>query len=751
MDSPATVRSGKWLAGEKRGGGMPRLAQVAELERPPEATKPAHAEKDIARPLRYFAFLSYSHRDQAIAEWLHDQLEQFRVPKTLAGQVTENGAIPGRLTPIFRDRRELAASDDLGSEIRDAIGASRFMVVLCSPAAAQSRWTNAEVEAFKRLRPEGCILAAIVDGEPFASDISGRAKHECLPHALRVQYDKRGRPTARRAEPLAADLREDGDGRRIGFLKIVAGMLGVGLDELVQRDTLRRQRRMAVLAAISLGGMIVTSTLAVTAIQARDAASDQRREAESLVGFMLGDLRDKLEPIGRLDALDAVGSRALGYFEKQDKGSLSDAALAQRSQALALLAQIATARGDTAGALRRYSEALAGTAEMIRRAPDDPQRLFDHAQNVFYVGELERGQGRLDAAEARMRQYKALADRMVALQPDNVKWRMEEKYADGNLGIILYTQRRYGEASRQLQQSLRTLESLASADPRNEDYQKSIVETLAWVSDSQLGEGRIDEATATRERQAALVDSLMRQHPADVAYRVLAIPAHRALARLLMFKGDIEPALDHARRSVSIGVQLLPTEPDNAEWIARTAGAQIDYGGLLQSARQSDEAAAQVRAGCELSDRLSSSAGAAGWRKVEYDCLMQRGRLALGNNSAAEAEAIGERAVAQARKLHSGDRAEDRLSVVRALKLVGDARAASGDQAGAARIRQAAFRAWPGGIALRPQDLATQELMLEQIGRTEAAAAVRSKLDSIGYREPGYIHQRTEPRTAPRG
>ena len=59
--------------------------------------------------------------------------------------------------------------------------------MLCSPAAAQSRWTNAEIEAFKRARPEGCVLAAIVDGEPFASDMPGREDEECLPAGPAVQ------------------------------------------------------------------------------------------------------------------------------------------------------------------------------------------------------------------------------------------------------------------------------------------------------------------------------------------------------------------------------------------------------------------------------------------------------------------------------------------------------------------------------------------------------------------------------------
>ena len=50
---------------------------------------------------------------------------------------------------------------------------------------------------------------------------------------------------------------------------------------------------------------------------------------------MLGDLKDKLEPIGRLDVLDGVGARVLDYYQKQDTSEISaTAALVQRSRAL---------------------------------------------------------------------------------------------------------------------------------------------------------------------------------------------------------------------------------------------------------------------------------------------------------------------------------------------------------------------------------------------------------------------------------
>ena len=101
--------------------------------RPSEWTR-AIREAAFATPFadrthHYFAFISYSHRDEHIAEWLHDELEDFRVPGHLVGRITEHGCVPKRLTPIFRDDRELPASGDLGNEIKAALKATRFRIV----------------------------------------------------------------------------------------------------------------------------------------------------------------------------------------------------------------------------------------------------------------------------------------------------------------------------------------------------------------------------------------------------------------------------------------------------------------------------------------------------------------------------------------------------------------------------------------------------------------------------------------------
>ena len=97
---------------------------------------------------RYRAFISYSHADDAWAKWLHRALETYRVPKRLVGRQTECGPVPGSLSPVFRDRDELATSTSLGDTLTRALQQSATQIVICSPAAAKSRWVNEEVLAF---------------------------------------------------------------------------------------------------------------------------------------------------------------------------------------------------------------------------------------------------------------------------------------------------------------------------------------------------------------------------------------------------------------------------------------------------------------------------------------------------------------------------------------------------------------------------------------------------------------------------
>lgn len=684
----------------------------------------------------YFAFLSYSHSDQQVAEWLHEAIENFRVPRRLVGRLTENGMVPRRLTPVFRDRGELAAADDLGEEIEEALAGSRFMIVLCSPAAVASRWASKEIVAFKRLHPDGCIFAAIIAGEPFASDIPGREAEECFPPALREKYDRRGRPTGKRAEPIAADLRAEGDGKQLGLMKIIAGMLDVGLDDLVQREGQRRQKRLALIAAASIAGMALTSGLALTAIESRDSARDQRREAEGLIGFMLGDLREKLEPIGKIEVLDSVGARVLAYYESQDKTDLPDAALAQRSKALTLMGEMANTRGELDVALRYYREAMAGTGEALRRVSNDPQRMFEHAQNVFWVGYIDYQRGRFDRAAAAFREYGTLADRMIALAPANPEYRLERLYADGALGAVQMDQRRYRDAASNFQSQVELAEALVSSNPNKVDYQMQLSNALGWLADARERNGLMDDAIAHRERQLGILARMWTSNPGNTNVKRTELAARRSLARLYASRGQMREAFEQVSLNSAVLGLLTKTEPKNTEWTQTGAGVSLEQAELQLAAGRLNEARQSQEVGCAAGQRLLQRDRTVElWRSdLQKRCATMRARLALRTGEAAVALAEARRLLVLART--ERDPVGRAMSMASANLLLGAALAASGQRDAARGAFQAGVAAWPRNIEEAPSDLARKAKLFDLAGRD--SRAIRERLTAMGYRHPDY-------------
>jgi MTH538 TIR-like domain (DUF1863) len=166
---------------------------------------------------RYKAFVSYSWADAAWGKWLLHALETYHTPKALVGKAGAHGAVGARLIPLFKDREEEAAGASIGKAVEAALATSEFLIVICSPRAAASKWVNHEIAWFKTHRDPDRILALIVDGEP------GAGEAECFPRALthRVEADLTITDEPEDA-PLAADARDSGDGKRKARLKLAA-------------------------------------------------------------------------------------------------------------------------------------------------------------------------------------------------------------------------------------------------------------------------------------------------------------------------------------------------------------------------------------------------------------------------------------------------------------------------------------------------------------------------------------------------
>jgi len=667
-----------------------------------------------SRP-RYRAFISYSHQDRKAAEWLHRALETYRAPRRLA---TTGGEVSTRrLTPIFRDRDDLSASPDLGGVIRDALDRSDALIVLCSPAAAASRWVDQEAAYFLQGHGLGQIICVISPSTPKAAPLA-----ELLPPALRAAL-----PTG--VEPLAVDPRRDADGPRLTRLKIAARLLDVSLDQLVQRDARRGMQVMAAFTALALVVTVAMGAMTVATLKSRQIARDQRDETEALVAYMLGDLREQLEPVGRLDVLDGVSAKVLAYYGKARTDRLDDRALAQRAKAQTLLGTIREQRGDLAGARDAFGQAASTTHELAARAPDNGERIFDEAQNVYWLAYMEWRQGDAASAERGFKRYGELAQRLVKLDATRADWRLEVAYAKSNLGTLLLEQGRPDEALTTFRAALAAFEAERARAPDDQDRLVDAVDAHAWVADSLVRLGRPREAHAEREGAANLLAQASAKTPADKPLAARNLAAQLALARLELDLGRTAQARARSDKAMEGLRKLVTLDPTNARWLEYLLVGQMDAIDFAAwSSRLPEARAAHAQAAAMLA-RLRTGDEAKAWR-ADLDGRLDQQGLVL-----AELGGDPERTRALA------------LTLLDHLRLASGSREAVAERAvlygvgrlGAREPAEAVLALAPLRESLSPagRDVLARAYLAQ--GREDLADPIVRNLRKQGYAHPGFL------------
>ncbi|TBR39393.1 MULTISPECIES: TIR domain-containing protein [Dyella] len=562
---------------------------------------PSAAPSTPAPDFRYRAFISYSHHDAAWAEWLHKALETYRIPSRLVGSITSAGKVPRRLTPVFRDRDELASATDLSGKVNEALAESANLIVICSPHSANSRWVEEEVQAFRRLRHPDRIFCLLVEGEPQAE--------ECFVPALRPGRNHR-------AEPIAADARKDKDGKRNAKLKLIAGMLDVSYDSLRQRELQRRIRRLTAIAAAALFVMAVTTLLAIAALFARHSAvvaradaERRQRQAETLVDFMLGDLAEKLDQVRRLDIMEDVDTKAMQYFASMPNTDVTDQVLAQRAKVLERIGSVRQSQGHLTDAIASFQASSKLAKLLSMRAPNDTDRELQYARTLSYIGQARWFQGELDQARKAFDEARMVLTRAGRQKPLDLELLFELEMVENNIGHVLEAEGRLDEAMAAYRSALQLSGQLVAADPERAEWVVELGGAHNNLGKLALLDGDLITAVAEYSADDAIESRLSAKHPEDNGQRESMLTVRAILGRTLALAGSHEAGAQMLRQSVDMANTLMTSNPQNNDFrenharyatqlarLERLAGHQAVAAGLTGPALDILEALARQNA-----------------------------------------------------------------------------------------------------------------------------------------------------------
>ena len=359
----------------------------------------------------YFAFLSYSHtRRRRSPNGCTRRSSNSAFRHALVGRLTDHGPIPrAAVARSSATGSELAASDDLGEEIERGAGrvALPDRAVLARQrrvALDQCRDRGVQAAPPRRLRPGRDRRRRTVRQRDARARGGGMLPAGAAPEIRPARAADR---QARRA-----DRRRPARGRRRpaawGCSRSSPACSASGSTTSSSARRQRRQRRLTLYRrglARRDGRDQRPGRLRLRSRRAtKPATSGARPKGWSASCSAI--LRDKLEPIGRLDALDAVGARALAYYREAGQVRAvrrSAGPAVEGADADGRDRQLARRPRRRAAPLPRSDGRHGGSG--AARCPDDPQRLFDHAQNVFWVGRdrpAARPNGRGRGGDARI-------------------------------------------------------------------------------------------------------------------------------------------------------------------------------------------------------------------------------------------------------------------------------------------------------------------------------------------------------------
>ena len=494
----------------------------------------------------YRGFLSYSHADGQAARWLHRSLEGYRLPHALA-MTGSGGNRVDRLGPIFRDRDDFPAAVDLSEAVRKALARSHALIVLCSPDTKASPWVAREIDLFRSLFPDRPVLAVLLRGEP----------EEAFPAAL-----------LEGGEPLAADLRPGKDGKRLGLLKIVAGLLDLPLDALVQRDAQRNVRRVTAVTLASFALLLVMAIMTVTAINARNEAVRQRAEAEGLIEYMLTDLRANLRRVGRLDVMTGVNARAMRYYLAQgDLRSLPGDSLDRRARILHAMGEDDETQGNAGQARALFTEAYKTTQEQLKRAPGNQERLFAHAQSAYWLGYIGYRAADWRAATRYWREYRRLAGALMTVAGEDRRSLQEAGYAEGNLCTLALARAETAKAARpHCQAALSFMQRVARSSPDDIRIRSDLANRRAWLADALFEQGDAVNGLAQRRAEERELRALAAAHPNNMALLDQWMRALMTMSENLRDQGRRDEAHPFHQQAQRIAARLTAYDPTNKTW-----------------------------------------------------------------------------------------------------------------------------------------------------------------------------------------
>lgn len=346
-----------------------------------------------------------------------------------------------------------------------------------------------------------------------------------------------------------------------------------------------RRHRLAVgastAAVLALMGLTTFSVVqAHRAEQAEHQAQQRRQQADDLLSFMLGEFADKLRPIGRLELLDSVGTKALSYLSANE--GLSPQERLQRAKALTVLGEVRVSKRDMEGA----REPLVAAQALLQGPPPSKEMAgaWYKAQGAaaFWEGHSYFTKRQFENARAPFERYAQVTKAWLETSPTDNDALTELSYAENSLGSLQLETGDLGNAVRSFTKSIELKKSLlnASSAKQNPALQMELADSMSWLATTLLWKGEQAPALSVFSQAAELIAEVRKERPSNGTWTFREAVMRRWTASTAFYLHEEAIATENVNEALKLMTSLQSQDPSNTNWqinLLRTKALQISF------------------------------------------------------------------------------------------------------------------------------------------------------------------------------
>ena len=472
------------------------------------------------------------------------------------------------------------------------------------------------------------------------------------------------------------------------------------------------------------------------AVAARHEAERRRAQAEDLIGFMVGDLRGKLEAVSRLDVLNDVGQKTLAYINDVQPERMSVPELARNAKALSQLGEVRLGQGQTPEALPLFKKSQELARLAVQRAPGDAPSRLALGQSHFWLGNSFWLQNKVPDALRHMREYLTISEALARDFPSNREYQLERAYGHSSVGMMVEAEGDIESALAHYRTSMEIKQEQADRSPDDLKARAELARAINKVGAALYKVGDLRGALAYAEREAAAYRLLVQREPQQVQWKQRLASSMGFLARALADTGQTDPAYALWREELRSEEELMEYDRDNVERQRNVAVTTRRVAGVL--AQRNDLAAALplFRRAESLLREARRKAPTQKYLQVDLASLnVEFARALDASGDSTRAQQMFREAARAMTPLAPSDPTA-RVALARSMFFLGESLARTGQKAAAAGAWASAEQELAPLVAKKTADPPNFDLwtrILARRSRLYEAKAVRERLSRAGY------------------